>query len=277
MSLAKVNGDAISIGDFRARLREIQFDPKLVAEEEIISLKKTILNEMIEEKLIQQEGKKANLKVTPEEIQEAMNVEHLDEALAKQNVNKDAWSERMKQKLLAEKLFDFITKTATPPTEDEMTEIYQKNPELFHQQEQVQVLQIILQDRTQADEALKLITQGTDFSEVVKKFNAADSNPTGDVGYIPRGLLPENIEKKVFSLKVGAVSPVLESDSQYYIVKVLARKEERTLLWEEARQQIESMLFQKSKEKAYGQWLQEKIIQANIKRNYELLQENIHP
>ncbi len=70
MSLAKVNGDSISIADFRQRLREIQFDSRLVAEEDVLSLKKTILNEMIEEKIIQQESSREKIEVTKEETEE---------------------------------------------------------------------------------------------------------------------------------------------------------------------------------------------------------------
>lgn len=277
-SLAKVNGDSISIGDFRIRLREIQFDPKLVAPDELIELKKTILNEMIEEKILEQEGRKASITVSKEEVQSAMNVEHLDEALAKQKVNKEHWAQRMAQKILAEKVFEHVTKSVSLPTEEEMRKIFDENPNLFEQQEQAHLLQIVMQDRMKAEEAYESLTRGMKFEDAVVKYSVhADSNPSGDAGFIPKGLLPEEIEKKVFSLRVGAVSPILESGSEFYIVKVLARKEERPLLWEESRQQIESMLLQKAKEKTYRDWLQGIILAAKIKRNYELLQENILP
>ena len=113
MSLAKVNGDSISIGDFKSRLQEIQFDPKLVAEDELMNLKKSILNEMIEEKIIEQESKKAKLKVTDEDVKAAMNIEHLDEMLKKQNIDKEHWASRMKQKILAETFFKKSPKTTS--------------------------------------------------------------------------------------------------------------------------------------------------------------------
>lgn len=277
MSLAKVNGDSISMKDFRLRLKEIDFDPKLVAEDEVLSLKKTILNEMIEEKLIQQEGRKLSVKITEEEVKASTNIEHLDETLAKQKIDKAYWIERMSQKLLAEKVFQEITKTAAIP-ENEIQDYFDKNAKQFQQQEQVKVIQISMQDRKQADEAMNEISQGKDFIEIAQKYTG-NTNLNAEEGaiFIPRGVLPENLEKKVFSLKVGGVTPVIESENEFYIIKVLARKEERPLLWEEARHQIQTMLLQKAKETLYTQWLQEKTIQSNIKRNYELLQENIHP
>ncbi len=278
MSLARVNGDSISIADFRQRLREIEFDSRLVAEEDVLSLKKTILNEMIEEKLVQQESNKEKIEVTKEELDQAIQLDHLNEALDKQKIKKDEWTKRMKQKILSEKLFAQVTQTTPVPSEDEIKAIFDKNPELFQQQEQVQVQQIAFRDKKIADDAQKEISQGVAFEEIAKKYSASiDPNPSQDLGFIPKGILPEAIEKKVFSLRAGNVSPVMESGSEFYIFKVLARKEERPLLWEEARQQIQTVLLQKAKDKQYTLWLQEKTLKANIKRNYELLQENIHP
>jgi parvulin-like peptidyl-prolyl isomerase len=277
MSLAKVNGDSISIGDFKQRLSEIQFDSRLVAEEDVLFLKKTILNEMIEEKLIQQESKKANITVTKEELEQAVQIEHLDEVLEKQKIKKEDWIKRMHQKILSEKVFNLITEKTTLPSEEEIKDVFEKSPELFQQQEQVKIQQIIFRDRKNADDALKEISQGIEFEKIAKKHYAPiEASLPQDFGFIPRGILPESIEKKVFSLQVGDVSPVLESDPEYYIFKILGRKEERPLLWEEARHQIQTMLLQKAKDKQYALWLQEITLKANIKRNYELLQENIH-
>jgi foldase protein PrsA len=259
MSLAKVNGDSISIGDFRSRLREIQFDPKLVAEDELMNLKKSVLNEMIEERLIEQESKKSNVKVTDEEVKAAIQIEHLDEVLKKQNINKSHWTQRMKQKILAEKLFHEVTKEVAKPSDADVQSFFDKNEKSFHQQEQIRIQQMLFASKEQADLASKELTAGQDFAAVAKKYTGdQDANAGADLGFIPKGVLPENIEKKVFSLGVGKNSPVLESDGTYFIIKVLARKESRPLIWEEARYEIETMLLQKAKDAQYTAWLQEK-------------------
>ena len=72
MMLAKVNGDPITFGHFKVRLREIEFDQTLVAPNDLLSLKKYILNEMIEEKIIQQQAEAMNVKMTPEDITSAI-------------------------------------------------------------------------------------------------------------------------------------------------------------------------------------------------------------
>lgn len=277
MTLAKVNGESISVGDFKSRLGEIQFDSKFVAEDELLSLKKSILNEMIEEKIIQQEAKNLNIKVSHDEMIKASSIERLDEILAEQKMTKEYWNQRSKQKILAEKLFEEVAKTAIHPTEVEIKEVFDQNPHLFHQDEQVHLLQIILKSKDEAEQAQKMIAQGKDFSELAKNLSmTSDATSGGDLGFVAKGLLPETIEKKVFGMKVGTVSPTIESESRFFIYKVLEKKEDKQLSFEESRQRIETMLFQKAKETLYSQWLQDKMIHAKIKRNYELLQENIH-
>ncbi len=276
-SLAKVNGDPISIANFKERLRDVQFDSRLVATEDAVSLKKTILNEMIEEKLIDQECKKLKIKVSDQEVAQALPTEHLDDTLEKLKISKSAWEKKLKQKILAEKLFDQITQKVSEPKEAEIKEFYDTNSQMFQQQEQINIQQIVFQDRKIAEDARNEIAQGQSFEDVAKKHHSSiDHIPSLDLGFIPKGVLPETIEKKVFSLSVGSVSSVLESDSSFYIFKILARKEERPLLWEEARIQIQTMLLQKAKEKHYMQWLHEITLKANIKQNYELLQENFN-
>lgn len=278
MTLAKVNGDSISVGDFKLRLAEIQFDPKFVAENEVLALKKSILNEMIEEKILQQEARTENIKVDPSEVAAATPIENLDEVLSKQKISKDYWLMRSEQKIMAEKLFEKITKDTPKPSEAEIKEIYDKNPNLFHQQEQAHLLQIVLKTAAEAEQVQKMLSQGRDFAELAKSLSMTmDATTGGDLGFVTKGLLPENVEKKVFSLKTGAVSPTLEFESQFYIFKVLEKKEDKVLSFEESRLRIESMLFQKAKDATYSKWLQDKTIHAKIKKNYELLQENIRP
>lgn len=278
MTLAKVNGETISVGDFKQRLTEIQFDPKFVAESELLTLKKNLLNEMIEDKIVQQEAKSEGIKVDQAEVNQANPIENLDETLSKQKMSKAYWEERTRQRLVAQKLFDKITKDVPQPTEVLIKEIYDKNPTLFHQQEQVHLMQIVLKTETEAAQVQRMLAEGKDFAELAKNLSMTmDATTGGDLGFVAPGLLPESLEKKVFGMKVGSVSSTYEYESQFFIFKVLEKKEEKQLSFEESRIRIQSMLFQKAKDAAYSQWLQEKTIQAKIKRNYELLQENIRP
>ena len=156
-SIAEVNQESITFGDYKARLRAIQFDSKMVAPEDVIALKKNILNEMIEEKIIQQESKKLSIDVSPEEvqssIQQTFSAEEIDKVqqnLKNLKISKNDWNQQMKQKLLAEKLFNQVTTTAPKASDQQLQAYYDKNTETFHIHEQAHIQQIVVQDKEQA-------------------------------------------------------------------------------------------------------------------------------
>ncbi len=282
MMLAKVNGDPITFGHFKARLREIEFDQTLVAPNDLLSLKKYILNEMIEEQIIQQQAEAMNVKMTPEDVTSAIEknfskeeLEKIDENLRKQKISKDEWRERMRQKILSEKVFEIVTQQTPATTEEDLQQYYQKNISVFQQKEQVHIIQMVFSNKEEARQMQQRVLKGEDFATLAQNVSIGlDSVPHGDLGFVQRGILPEEVEDKVFSMKVGAVSPILESAPNFYLVKVTEKMAAKQLGFEDARQQIQNMLLQSSRDKTYTNWLQEKMIQAKIKRNDELLQEN---
>lgn len=283
MTVAQVNGDSISFGDYKNRLRQIQFDPKLIAQDEIIALKKSILNEMVEEKIISQESEKLGIKVSEEEVQQMIQktfspeeIQNIDQNLKKMNVSSKVWNEQIAQKIIAEKLFHEITTKAPRPSDQEITDYYEKNRETFRQKEKVHILQMMFTDKQQAVEAQQKVLDGADFLEVAQQLPEMSDGARvmGDLGFVEKGILPEAIEKKVFGMGVGTMSSILENLPDYYLVKVVEKTNEKQLSLEEARQQIQSMLVQGLRDKFYTAWLHQKTIDSKIKRNDDLLQEN---
>ncbi len=284
-TIAKVNGEPISIGDFKNRLREIQFDQNLMGKDELTALKKTVLNELIETKIIQQQSRKLDITVTQEELDRSLQsefseheMENINTTLEKQRMTRETWNDRMKQKIMAEKLFQNVTQTTPEPSPEEIDGYYQKNIQEFQQTEQVRIQQIVLQTKEEAQQVMAHVKQNEDFTALAKAHSMrTDGTTGGDMGFIPKGLLPENIEKTVFSMKSGTVSPIIESPTGYYIIKVVDKKEQKTLTLEESRQQIQTMLLQKAKDAQYTKWIQDRMLEAKIKRNYEILQDPVHP
>jgi parvulin-like peptidyl-prolyl isomerase len=71
-----------------------------------------------------------------------------------------------------------------------------------------------------------LLAAKIDFAEAAKKYSqdgsAADG---GDIGYFPRKMFAdENYSRTAFAMKVGEISPVVETESGLYLIKVTDRK-----------------------------------------------------
>jgi len=75
----------------------------------------------------------------------------------------------------------------------------------------------------QAQLAREALNAGSDFAEVTRQYSSDISLHAsgGDVGFIPRGILPEAADQAAFTLAEDAISDVVLTASGFYIVQVL--------------------------------------------------------
>ena len=101
----------------------------------------------------------------------------------------------------------------------------------------VNLRQIFLLDRDQANQVLRELESGREFATI-----AAEIDPVsqGNLGWVPRNfLLHKEIEEAAFTLQPGEISQVIETSVGYHIIQVLAVEDERRLnpaarlIWQE--------------------------------------------
>ena len=110
----------------------------------------------------------------------------------------------------------------------------------------ITVQQVVLTDREKAAEIIAATAeQNSDFAAVVQE--KTDEKPQElKVG---RGQLDKDLEEAAFALEVGQISPVVESDGQYYIFQcvndyeVEATKERKAQLYEERKSQAFGRIY----------------------------------
>ncbi|MFN0149463.1 MAG: peptidylprolyl isomerase [bacterium] len=114
--------------------------------------------------------------------------------------------------------------------------------------------------RARADAALAQIKGGSDFAAVAtEKSEDTGSAPNGgDVGFFSRGRMVPEFESAAFALEVGDVSPVVETQFGYHIIKVTDKRDEREVPFEEVQDQVIQML---------GQTKGERIVRALIEES----------
>ena len=85
--------------------------------------------------------------------------------------------------------------------------------------DQVHVQQILLYNEGDANTVIGQLQSGEDFNTLAQQY---DPNTRGDLGWFPKGyLLEPKIEEAAFSLQVGQVSGVIQTDVGYSIIKLL--------------------------------------------------------
>ncbi len=119
--------------------------------------------------------------------------------------------------------------------------------------EQVHVRQILLQNPSDAQEALAQLQAGRDFATLAATY---DPLTNGDLGWFPRGYLtPPELEQAAFNLEPGQHSEIIETDLGYHLIEVIERDPAHPLD-PEARLVLQ--------EQALNQWVEDRREQSDI-------------
>jgi len=145
---------------------------------------------------------------------------------------------------------------------DEIKKYYDLRKETFKVPKELRVKDILIkagpQDthdqleakKKKAEEILEKAKKTKDFGSLAKQYSEAENaSQGGDLGWIQKGMLEEQIESNLFSLKAGDLSGVLAERDGFHILKVEEVKEEKQKTIEEVKDQILQTL-KKEKTKA---------------------------
>ena len=156
---------------------------------------------------------------------------------------------------------DFEGKIQISP--DEIKRYYDLRKDTFKINKEVRVRDILIkagpQDtpdqlegkKKKVDEVLEKAKKTKDFGSLARQFSEAENaSKGGDLGWIRKGMLGEQIESILFSTKAGDLSGVLTGRDGFHIFKIEEIKEEKQKSFEEVKDQILQTL---KKEKAKGE------------------------
>lgn len=126
------------------------------------------------------------------------------------------------------------------------------------------------QARKKLEGVLKRLRNGEDFSFLARKFtdDPISRNRGGDLGFVAKGDmgLPE-IDKKIFSMREGQISGVIETEIGYHIIKLIEKKVPHPLEYEEVSEDLRNYLAQRSFTKKLEDYLKNLRAKASIKVN----------
>ena len=282
-AVARVNGETVTLDEFRSRMREYQVgnNRPLGPSEELLEFKKRVLNELVEEKMMLAEASRRKLEVSPEELDRTLKeVEHdypsgeLDETLKAKPMSKARFRERMRMKLLFEKLIAQVTKGIPLPSEDAIKRYYDTHPDDFRKEEQLHLQQIVVKTEEDGNKILEELKKDQTFESLAQTYSfTPESSQGGDLGFVNKGVMPSAIEDALAKLPIGKPSPVIATDYGFHVVRVLERKPAHQQSLDEAKPTIVRILTQADREKQLVAWREGVLSRAKIERNHVLLAE----
>jgi len=213
-----VNGEGITVTEYTAELAHYksaqQAMNKNVSDTEA---SKTVLEDLIAQVLLEQGAKAAGYEISDSALQSRMDAltsqlggaDKLSQWESAHGYNDSSFRLDLKLSIDAAWMRDKII-NAVPTTAD-----------------QVHVQQILLYNENEAQSVLQQLQGGADFNTLAAQY---DPNARGDLGWFPKGyLLDPNVEQTAFSLQVGQISGVIQTDVGYDIIKVLERDPQHPL------------------------------------------------
>ncbi len=235
--IAYVNGEPIYYATYDSVMKEKHI--MSTTPEKDKEIKKSILDEMIENELISQQVDSIynDLKSNPE-FQKKRD-DYLSKSVLK----------LMYQKEIADNVF---------VSDNDAKKYYDENINRYTNPEQVRASHILIKvdiDSTEAannpkklkiaerkakklaDKIYKKAINGADFAELAKKYSDDPGSAArgGDLGFFTRGRMVKEFEDVAFSMKVGEISKPIKSKFGYHIIKVTDRKSKEVKPFDDAR------------------------------------------
>ena len=290
--VAIVNDDIITLYDVN---REAQ--PAIIEEEKKkgslndtarSQVRRTALDRLIEKKLTEQKIKELGIKVSEEEIRQAIddvrkqnNITSQDAlvtALAGQGLTFDQYRAQLQEQIEKLRLVSMEVRAKVHVSETEMRDYYTTNLAKYTEDESYHARHIFFKtgekatpeeitlSRTTALAVLRDAKGGKDFAELAKKFSEdpAARKDGGDLGSFKKGDMQPELEKTILSLKPGEVSELVSTPIGFHIIKLEARNAGTTKPFLSVKAEIEEILYRKKSEERFSQWIKELRGKASI-------------
>ena len=210
-------------------------------------LRQAALDSLVNKKLIEQKVKELDIKVSDEEVRQAIedvkktnNIteENLRAALVARGISFDEYKVQLKDQLERLRLISLEVRSKIQVSEKEIQEYYAAHAGNFQVDEAFHARQIFFsipanategQQKKIVEKAEKVLREakaGADFSELAKKYSDDPSGKEGgDLGFLKKGdLLPE-FEKALTTMKAGEVSGLVRTSAGIHIIKLVEFRE----------------------------------------------------
>ena len=204
-TVALVNDEPITVQELQTALSETEDKGSQTIEatpEEKEELARRLLEQLIERKMLLQEARRLQIKLTEgemqdrlSEIREGMEEEAFLRYLSEQKLTKETWEASAREMLLIEKLLNQLVGDQISLPEEELLQYYNSNLEEWSVPEQIKLRQILVETETEADAIRQSLAEGTDFVEAAQTHaQTLELGKDGDLGYRAAGELPVEFE-----------------------------------------------------------------------------------
>jgi len=289
--LATVNGSVITEDQFNMEMsvvkQRISSRGKPISESQLLELRKNVLESLIDRELLYQQSQKNGVKVEEADVNEQLrkikerfsNETEFKSALSKMNFSESDLKSQIERELTIKQLIDERFVQSVTISDEEAKAYYDDHPNMFKRPEQVKASHILIKVDPLADESQKAasrkkleqiqqkLQKGENFGDLAKEFSEGPSSVKGgDLGYFTRGQMVKSFEEVAFALNKDEVSGIVLTRFGYHLIKVVDKKPESTIPYEDIRDNLKPYLKQEEVQEQVIQYIEKLKGKAKVER-----------
>ncbi len=240
-----------------------QHMPAEALKAETKNLQKKALEQAIGAKLLIDEAEQLDIKVPADRVEKRISDmidqiggrEVFEQRLAEQKMTEDALRDNMEQGCKVDILVEKVSEEASEPTEEELKAHFEANKEQFVQPERASAQHILIKPESETDEARvaaeakmedirKQLDDGGNFGELAKEHSECPSGKqaNGSLGWFGRGMMVPEFDNAVFSMEVGELSEIIETQFGYHVIYKTGADEGGEASYPESEKQIRDFM-----------------------------------
>lgn len=281
---AVVDGTPVTVAHYDAQLNRTireKFYHRRPPEEQMGRLRREVGDLLIERILLLAEAKRRGLQPEPEKLRKAM------EQFEQRNSTNAVWQKQrelllpaLEQELGENELLEQIEKgarQAPQPQPEQLRQYYEGHHDAFTEPERVRLSIILLKvdPGLSQPEKAKILEQakalharlvaGADFAALAKEHSGDETASSGgDMGYVHRGMLGEEVHKKLEGLALGGISEPVVLMEGVAILRLDERIAPQLKSLEDSRERAVTLW---QREESDRQWLQ---LKASLRQSAKM-------
>lgn len=277
---AVVNGEAITYSELKntevelTRMLRRQFSGQEL-EDKIQDMKKNLLNQLIEQKIVLSVAKEKNYDVDHEveliikDLKKQNNInsdEELKKAIIAQGLDYDEWKKQLKETSLQHRLIREEVGYKINIDNSEIMEFYREHMKEYTKPMELSLNCIYLSKENHIDPtALDELKQTIDSALKEKKFEDAAKEyselPGTDNNYFlgdfKQGELDSKIEEAALKIQKGEHTDWIETDTGWYIIQLQNRTEPELVEYKTVRSEIENAIRSKKQDALLKEYVEQ--------------------
>ena len=279
--VAVVNNEIITLSELNEAILpyksniEASQNSSAKKQELIQALERDVLEQMIDRSLSSQEAVKYNIVVTEADVDSAMNnfmeankmdLKGLEAALAADGITLENYQKKMKEEILQSRLISRAVRSQVIITDSEIKAYYDAHGDAFTGVKKYHLRNIFMKSEYDLAAVEQKIGNPDSFDKLAKEYSiASNASDGGDLGVFDITNFSEEVKMSLHSLGKGDHTPVLYVGQGYQILFVEDILMEGNKTLDQARDQIENILYKEQAEKRYKEWIESLKTHAHIK------------